>query len=85
MSRPGIEDGLVLDLGAFELAGKRVARWLRASGRIRHEDLLESGGGCTGCVVSRGKVGVCHAARNDGRDRDRRQSGQPLLNLLVLR
>jgi hypothetical protein len=31
----------VLDLGAFELAGKRVARWLRAGSRIRHEDLLE--------------------------------------------
>jgi hypothetical protein len=36
-------------------------------------------------VVSCGEVAVCHAARNDGRDRDRRQSGQPLLNLLVRR
>jgi hypothetical protein len=38
---PGDRRRAVLNLGAFERAGKRIARWLRAGGRIRHEDLLE--------------------------------------------
>jgi hypothetical protein len=38
---PGDRRRAVLDLGALERAGQRVARWLRAGVLMRHEDLLD--------------------------------------------
>lgn len=84
MSRPGIEDGLCwISVRLSLLARASRGGCGLAAGYVTKISLNQAA-----AVLAAGQsreAGVCHAARNDGRDRDRRQSGQPLLSLLVRR